>query len=89
MINSNKSARVPLNNKPLIIIDPNKISLKNGKILEQVRVKISCIPTVPMKRATKMFLVQYLKKSADLKEMERITIMHACMHPFVQTPYEE
>ena len=41
IINSNTNGMVPLNSKPLQIMDVNSSSCENGKIFEQVNVKIS------------------------------------------------
>ena len=67
MINSNTSGMVPLNRSPLRMMDVNKSPLENGKILEQVKEKISCISMVPMKRVIKIDLVCHFTKSADLE----------------------
>ena len=48
IINSNTNGMVPLNSKPLQIMDVNRSPCENGKIFEQVNVKISWNSTVPM-----------------------------------------
>ena len=47
IINSNTNGMVPLNSKPLQIMDVNSSPCENGKIFEQVNVKISWNSTVP------------------------------------------
>ena len=67
IISSNTSGIVQLNNRPLKIMDANKTPLENGKILEHVKAKISCITMVPLKRLTRITLVQRFTISRSVK----------------------
>ena len=75
MISSNTSGIVPLNNRPLPMMEVNRSPWENGKILAHVSVKISYITTVPMKRPIRITLVQRFTISADLQSENKVDIL--------------